>query len=473
MSLLEDEISAIPPESPTGPLNAGPPRVNFLTVLKNSGFRNLWLGQIVSQIGDYFAFLALTVVVSSFSPDLQEATLQVTGLMIAFTLPRLLFGLLAGVFVDRWDRRRTMLVSDIVRAATTLLMIPAFLTSNLAAIYVLAFVMAAIGTLFNPAKGALVPNLVPSDQLLSANSLSQTSQMLAILIGPALAGLTLKIAGPGNEWVAFIVDSASFVISAVAIWFVRVPKHLAQPQPNQSNVSDQSAIGRVWHELLVGLKALLLNRTMGTLTVIFAVVMLGIGAFNVLWVIFLRTRFGLEGPELAWRFAVIDIAFGAGMIMASVVAGNFLANVAPKWYIVFALIGAGVGLIVFVLISDYWVFVAANVLLGIFVAPIESGVTTLMQIVVPNSQLGRVGGGFATISDSASIVSMGAAGAVGSLLGIPMVFVIAGILCAIMGFVAWALLPAVTLKDMVADSSADSPPEDPTRMGVRGAETAG
>src|SRR5262245_53191975 len=125
MSLLEDELSTIPPESPTGPKDAAPPKVNFLTVLRHSGFRHLWLGQIVSQIGDYFAFLALTVVVSSFSPDLQEATLQVTGLGIALTLPRLLFGLLAGVFVDRWDRRQTMLISDVARAIITLLMIPA------------------------------------------------------------------------------------------------------------------------------------------------------------------------------------------------------------------------------------------------------------------------------------------------------------------------------------------------------------
>ena len=79
MSLLEDEISSIPPESPTGPRDAARPKVNFLTVLKNSGFRNLWLGQIVSQIGDYFAFLALTVVVSSFSHDVEQATLQCHG----------------------------------------------------------------------------------------------------------------------------------------------------------------------------------------------------------------------------------------------------------------------------------------------------------------------------------------------------------------------------------------------------------
>jgi DHA3 family macrolide efflux protein-like MFS transporter len=478
MSLLEDEISSIPPASPTAPPDAPPPKINFFTVLKHSGFRNLWLGQIVSQIGDYFAFLALTVVVSGFSSDLQQTTLQVTGLMISFTLPRLLFGLLAGVFVDRWDRRRTMLVSDILRAGITLLMIPAFLASNLFAIYALAFVMSTVATLFNPAKGALIPNLVPTEQLLAANSLSQTSQTLAILIGPALAGFTLKTAGTGNEWVAFIVDSVSFAVSALAIWLIRIPEHLSQPQPtdqpDKSAIRNpQSAIGRVWQELLVGLKALFLNRTMATLTAIFTITMLGIGAINVLWVIYLKTRFGFDGTELAWRFGLTDVAFAVGMILASVAAGNFLARLAPKWFIVFSLIGIGIGLAVFVLISDYWVFLVANVLLGVFVAPIETGVGTLMQIVVPNNQLGRVGGGFATVSDSATIVSMGAAGAVGSLLGIPMVFVIAGVLCTIMGFAAWALLPNVTLKDKPDDITSSPSLEGPAPLGLREAEPAG
>lgn len=122
-------------ERATGPAgsagDATPPKaeqITFLHILRNSGFRNLWLGQVVSQMGDYFAFLATMVIVSGFSTNQEQTTLAVSGMMIAFTLPRLLFGMLAGVFVDRWDRRRTMLVSDGMRALLTLLMIPAFLT---------------------------------------------------------------------------------------------------------------------------------------------------------------------------------------------------------------------------------------------------------------------------------------------------------------------------------------------------------
>src|SRR6476646_10884345 len=82
-------------------------RVTFLTILGNRNFRNLWVGQVISQMGDYFAFLAIMVVVGSFSDDMSVTTAQVSGVMIASTLPRLLFGMLAGVFVDRWDRRLT------------------------------------------------------------------------------------------------------------------------------------------------------------------------------------------------------------------------------------------------------------------------------------------------------------------------------------------------------------------------------
>src|SRR5207244_8010575 len=125
---------------------------------------NLWLGQIVSQMGDYFAFLAILVVVGGFSPDVGETTKQVSGVMIATTLPRLLFGVLAGVFVDRWDRRLTMLGSDLIRPALTLAMIPAFMSHNLLLMYILAFTMSSVGTFFNPATGALLTKMLhPND----------------------------------------------------------------------------------------------------------------------------------------------------------------------------------------------------------------------------------------------------------------------------------------------------------------------
>ena len=451
-------------------------RVNFFTILRNRNFRYLWIGQIVSQVGDYFAFLAIMVVVAGFSQNVGDTTREVSGVMIAAALPRLLFGVLAGVFVDRWDRRLTMLASDLVRPALTLAMIPAFLTQNLWLIYGLTFVMSAVGSFFNPAKGALIPNMVPTEHLTAANALSQTSMTMAFVLGPALAGAAFAALGSGNEWLAFVFDAASYLVSALAIWSIRLPKtatmpgiatgpeqahsrlHLANDEDGPLLATQPSPLRRVWEELTVGLKALFLNRAMATLAVVFAVTMLGVGALNVLWVSFLKSGFGYtESSELGWRFAVVDIAFFIGMVTAGVAAGNFLSKLPPKQFIVWGLIGAGVVTLPLGYLPDYWLVVASMFLVGLTVAPINTGVMTLMQIVVPNSQLGRVGGGIGTISEAASLGSMSLAGFLAASLGIPLVFFIAGVMCIAGGVLALVGLPNLTLDDMIEREIAPAP----------------
>ena len=419
------------------------PKANFFTVMRNAGFRNLWIGQLISHIGDYFSFLATTVIVSGFSDDPQTITLMVSGMMIANSLPRLLFGMLAGVFVDRWDRRTTMLVADVIRIGLALAMIPAILSRNLWAMYALGFMLSTVGTLFLPAKSAIVPRLVPPAQLLSANSLIQMTMFLAILLGPAFAGFTLGIAGRGNEWFAFLVDAASYVVSAIAIWLIRVPKEVSAPTRSTTPASQSSPVRAVWDEMLVGIKLIFRNRTMSTLAVVFMVTMLGIGAVNVLWVVYLKESLGFEGPELAWRFGVLDICFATGMIVASGLAGNFLSHVSPKWFIVVALAGAGIFIAPTGYVDNYVVLAILTVFVGVFVAPINTGAMTLTQIVVPNDQLGRVNGGISTITESATVLSMSLAGLAAAVVGVPMVFLIGGILCFAGGILAWVRLPAL------------------------------
>lgn len=425
-------------------------RVTFRTVLKNRNFRNLWIGQVVSQMGDYFAFLAIMVVVGNFAQDGGETTAQVSGVMIATTLPRLLFGVLAGVFVDRWDRRLTMLASDLIRPALALALIPAFMAQNLWLIYLLTFALSAVGTFFNPAKGALIPKMVEPDHLTAANSLSQTSMTLAFVIGPALAGATFYLLGAGNEWMAFVFDAASFLISAFAIWMIRLPKEATHPA--SETPAEGGELVRVGRELIVGVKALAFNKVMAILAVVFGITMLGVGALNVLWVSFLKSDFGFTNPaELGWRFATIDVAFFSGMVLSSLVVGNYLSNRPPKEFVVWGLIVAGAATVPLGYLGNYWLVVAAMFIVGIAVAPINTGVMTMMQVVVPNNQLGRVGGGLGTISDTASLSSMALAGMLGAVLGIPLVFLLAGVMCILGGTVALVGLPSVTLRDKVED----------------------
>ena len=430
--------------------------VNFITLLRNANFRNLFFGQMISQIGDYFAFLAISIVVATtMASSDAEATGIVSVVMISIGLPRLIFGILAGVFVDRWDRRLTMLVSDLVRPALTLAMIPALLSKNLWVVCVLAFLISAVGTFFIPAKGAIIPNMVPTEHLTAANALIQTSSMLGFFIGPGLAGATFALLGAGNAWIAFVIDAFSFLVSAFAIWLIKMPKEVTQAVPRTAEdllaASSGTALGRVWNELKVGLKALLLDRTISVLALVFGLTMLGIGALNVLWVVFLKSAYGYGPTELGWRFAVVDVAFFAGMVLASVGVGNFLAKLPPKYFIVWGLLLTGITMGPIGFAPDYWFVVGAWFLVGIAVAPINTGVTTLMQLVVPNSQLGRVGGGIATVSETASITSMVLAGVLGALLGFPIVIALSGLMCILAGILALVGLPAITPKDKAGE----------------------
>jgi MFS family permease len=375
--------------------------------------------------------------------------------MISIGLPRLIFGILSGVFVDRWDRRMIMLVSDLIRPFLTLALIPALLSGNVWAVCVVAFLLSAVGTLFIPAKGAILPNMVPTEQLTAANAMIQTSSTLGLFIGPALAGATFALLGAGNAWIAFVVDAFTFLLSALAIWRIRLPKEATQAGPRTAEdlraAAAGTAVGRVWRELKVGLRALLLNRTIAILALVFGLTMLGIGALNVLWVVFLKSAFGYDATELGWRFALVDLAFFAGMVAAGLVIGNLLTHLPPKRFIVWGLILTGITTAPIGFAPDYWIVVVAWLLVGLAVAPINTGVTTLMQIVVPNSQLGRVGGGISTVSETASITSMALAGALGALLGIPTVIALSGLMCILAGLLAHFGLPAITLKDKVAE----------------------
>lgn len=160
-------------------MNPSDTTVNFRTILRHRSFRFLWLGQIVSNAGDFFYHLAVLIMVNR----LTGSTLAIGATMIAISLPQLLFGPIGGVFADRVDRRRLMIASDLVRS---LLVLPCLLVQEPSQVWIFAvigFVESAVAQFFNPTKNAIIPQLVKREELLSANALSQTTQVAAVLVG--------------------------------------------------------------------------------------------------------------------------------------------------------------------------------------------------------------------------------------------------------------------------------------------------
>ena len=175
----------------------------YRRLFRNNSFLALWLGQTVSFVGDYFYWLAIPIMVDK----LTGSSLQV-GLSVMFSaLPMLVLGPVAGVFVDRWDRKRTMIVADLLRAGLVLLCLLVRTPDQVWIYYIVGFLMSCVSRFFFPSQNAVLPLIVPDrDDLLAANGLMQIVQTLGLLIGPTLAGFSIGIWG---EQVAFVVFGAA------------------------------------------------------------------------------------------------------------------------------------------------------------------------------------------------------------------------------------------------------------------------
>ena len=444
-------------------------QVAYGRLLRNRSFMALWLGQTISFIGDYFYWLAIPIMVER----LTGSALMVGLSVISSALPMLVLGPIAGVFVDRWDRKRTMIVADILRALLVLLCLTVRTPEQVWVYYVVAFLMSCVSRFFFPSQNAVLPIIVPDkDELLAANGLMQIVQTMGLLVGPALAGFSIGIWG---EQVAFLVDSGTFVLSALAISIMTVPRTTVGRQAVKGTGSDLSA---VWHELREGVVYLFGSRTMVGVLLCLSVVQLGIGAINVVWVPFMQRTFGL-GPE---GLGAVDTAQGLGMALGGVALGFLAARVTKRklagWSIIFiggmiALMGLAPpfslaslfpGLGAEVAMADMSVgqrllhmplaLLAYSLLLGVALVPAQSALMTMMQLAVPDLKRGRVGSALNALTTAASLISMAVAAASGEVVELRMIYVVAGVIIGAAGVVGLAVLeePTVVLDEDILGS---------------------
>jgi DHA3 family macrolide efflux protein-like MFS transporter len=446
-------------------------QVAYGRLWRNRSFVALWLGQTISFIGDYFYWLAIPIMVER----LTGSSLLVGLSVISSALPMLVLGPVAGVFVDRWDRKRTMIVSDLLRALLVLLCLTVQTPDQVWIYYVVGFLMSSVSRFFFPAQNASLPLIVRDrDDLLAANGLMQIVQTLGLLIGPALAGFSIALWG---EQVAFIVDSATFFVSAAAILIMTIPRTTEGRQVPKAGGGELAA---VWAELREGVVYLFGNRTMVGVLLCLSVVQLGIGAINVTWVPFMQRTFHL-GPE---GLGAVDTAQGLGMAIGGVALGLVAARFGKRdlagWSILF--IG---GMIALIGLSPPWSLVNVfpgigieaelaqmtvgerllhmplmllfySMLLGVALVPAQSVLMTMMQLAVPDLKRGRVGSALNALTTAAGLFSMAAAAALGEVIGLRMIYVVAGMITAAAGLVGLLVLvePEAQLDDLDAETAA-------------------
>ena len=187
----------------------------MLATLRQRNFALLWFGGLISLIGDRAMFIALEFYVYQQT----GSTLRMAALFTAYYLPMVLFGSVAGVFVDRWNRRRIMIVTNLLQAGVMLLLLLVHSGEWLWLIYLVAFIQSSASMFFGPAESAIVPNLVGKEQLVPANALGNLNNTIARLAGPPIGGILLGLFGME---VVVIADSVSFLIAGALIALMSV-----------------------------------------------------------------------------------------------------------------------------------------------------------------------------------------------------------------------------------------------------------
>jgi MFS family permease len=266
---------------------------------RSPSFGYLFLATAGSSFGTYLAVIALIVSIK----DLTESGVWVAALLIADFLPIVVIGLVLGPLIDRLSRRGLMIWSDLVRFGV-FAALP--FVDNPAAIIALAAVAGVATGFFMPAANAGLPNLVPDEELPNANSLVQTMENLAWMIGPLLGGLMLTAWGSS---VPYAVNAVTFLVSAVLI--SRIPRRMLQ--------SEEPLTRGHWRDVADGLRLVFTARPLLTVLVVWNVVLTGAGAVNVAEVFFAKDT--LDAGDLG--FGAIIAASGVGLML-----GSFLAPVA-------------------------------------------------------------------------------------------------------------------------------------------------
>ncbi len=208
-------------------------------ISQNANFRRLWIGTIVSQLGDWFNTIALYTLVDT----LTGSAMALGAVFLFKLLPWALVSPLAGVLVDRYNRRRTMIVSDLLRAVVVLGFIFINDSSQVFLVYVLIAAQVVLGSVFLPAKSASIPNITSDSELLTANALSSASWSVMLALGAGIGGLATEHFGAD---VVFILDSLTYIFSAYFIFRTKIPQETEKPTEGHLVTSAYREIAEGW-----------------------------------------------------------------------------------------------------------------------------------------------------------------------------------------------------------------------------------
>lgn len=350
----------------------------FRALLKNQPFLALWSGQVVSQVADKVFFILLIALLGSYPPLPGLHNSMRSALMIAFTLPAILFGSAAGIFVDRYAKKQILLVSNLIRALLTLA-IP-WLPKEFLLLLLITFAISTVTQFFAPAEQAAIPLLVRRENLLTANALFTTTMMGALIVGFAIGEPLLSLA---KDWMhdygQEVLVGGLYLLAAGLIQLI--------PLKEEALNTAELATVHPWSDFKAGLKYLKKNRLVWNAMLQLMVLYSVFAALTVLE-IDLAADIGLKPTQFGFLLA----ASGVGMVLGAAVIGHWGDRSSRKPLPLIGFLSMAFVLGVFSFTKDLALGLGLSAMLGLGASLIGVPMQTLIQQQTPETMRGKVFG---------------------------------------------------------------------------------
>lgn len=411
----------------------------MMTSVWKRNFSLLWVAGLISMAGNWMLIVAVPLSVL----QLTHSTVA-TGLTIATKmLPHIVLGPLAGVYVDRWDRRRTLIWANLASAAALVPLLLVHSANRVWMVYPVLLVLSIASQFLDTAENALLPSLVDESQSVRANSLNTLNNNLARFIGPAAGGVALLLTGLGG---VAVIDAVTFVVAAVMIGFIRGTFRAAA-----AAAPEPSGAGRgLWRDLTAGLRQIMSRHVLRVIFGLTLIISIGEGVFSVLIVAFVDRVLGRGGPELG----VLMSAQAIGGLAGGIAGAALGTRLSPRWLIGGSTILFGLfdlGLINYARwYPEFWPAPVWIALAGVPGAMLVAGVLSTLQTAVPDEYRGRVFAAYLTVFASLALVGNVLGGLLADPLGVLSVLNTQGVGLVCGGlFVVLRLRSAAPVRDPV------------------------
>ncbi|MBD2100120.1 MFS transporter [Leptolyngbya sp. FACHB-261] len=398
------------------------PLTGFRQVLQNQGFLMLWGSQISAQIADKVFFTLLIATLSSY-PTLHSSNSMRSAVMVAYTLPAILFGSAAGIYVDRWPKQRVLLACNMLRALLVLAL--TVFPAHFLLLLLLTFLVSTLTQFFAPAEQSAIPLLIRPDGLLAANALFTNSLVGSLLVGYAIGEPLLSWAKSWSPTFGREVLVAGMYLLAGLLVLRPIPEVIALKAGQKTHF---------WADLWEGIDYLRLNRQVSSalmqLTVLFstlaALFVLNIG---------LAQEMGLKSEQFGFLIAPVGLGLAVGSVWLGQVGHRFSHLPLP----LFGFLGIAVSLAVFTIAPNLWAGLSLSVLLGFSASLVAVPMQTLIQEQTPEHMRGKVFGIENNATNIALSLPLVLAGILADALGLRVVLLGLSVLVALSGTWAWSI----------------------------------